>query len=447
LLMSSTFWLFHISKRNFGKSFGNYSFIIFWLAFEYMYLNAEISWPWLTLGNGFAKDISLIQWYEYTGALGGSFWVLLVNILLLNLFYKISHNRNVKYIIFKTIPILLIILMPIITSIYIFNNYTEKNAPYSIGIIQPNIDPYNEKFGGLSSFQQLDIITDLSYKIANENIDYIIGPETALNTDIWENHLAENYSIKTIGRLINKFPNINFVIGMDSYKRYFSKEEYTKTVRKVPKQNIYYDSFNAAVQIDSSMTLPVYYKSKLVVGVEKMPYPKLFKRIEKAILDLGGTTGSRGTQKNRETFKNAHDSVRIAPIICYESIYGEYVTDYIKNGANLIFVITNDGWWKASPGYKQHLSYSQLRAIETRRSIARSANTGISCFINQKGEISKRTDWWVADAITGTINANNKITFYTRYGDYFGRIAGFLAVFSLLYLFVNIFIRRKTKNK
>jgi len=447
LLMSSTFWLFHISKRSFGKSFGNYSFIIFWLAFEYIYLNAEISWPWLTLGNGFAKDISLIQWYEYTGVLGGSFWVLLTNILLLNLFYKIVNNRNLKSIIYRTIPILIIIIVPIITSLYIFRNYQEKSVPYSIGIIQPNIDPYNEKFGGLSSFQQLDIIMNLAYKISNENIDYIVGPETALNTNIWENYLAENYSIKTIRRLIRKYPNINFVIGMDSYKRYFSKEEHTKTVRKVKNQDIYYDSFNAAVQIDSSMTLPVYYKSKLVVGVEKMPYTRLFKPLEHLILDLGGTTGSRGTQKDRETFKNAHDSIRIAPVICYESIYGEYVTNYIKNGANLIFVITNDGWWKATPGYKQHLSYSQLRAIETRRSIARSGNTGISCFINQKGEILKRTNWWVADAITGTINANNKITFYVRYGDYIGRIAKFITIFSLLSLLVQYFIKRKSYKK
>ncbi|MEA3317999.1 MAG: apolipoprotein N-acyltransferase, partial [Bacteroidota bacterium] len=429
------------------KSFGNYSFIIFWIAFEYMYLNAEISWPWLTIGNGFAKDISLIQWYEFTGILGGSFWILLINILLLNLLYKISNNRNIKYIFHKSLPILLIIILPIIISLFIFKTYKEKKAPYTIGLIQPNIDPYKDKFDGLSSFQQLDIIMNLSEKLANDSIDYIVGPETALNTNIWENHLSENYSTKTIMRLIRQYPNINYVIGMDSYKRYFSKEEHTKTVRKAPKQNIYYDSFNAAVQIDSTMTLPIYYKSKLVVGVEKMPYPKLFKFLENIIVDLGGTTGSRGTQKNRETFKNAQDSIRIAPVICYESIYGEFVTNYIKNGANFIFVITNDGWWGPTPGYKQHLSYSQLRAIETRRSVARSANTGISCFINQKGEIIQQSKWWEKAAITNTLNANKKITFYSRYGDYIGRIAGFLAIFSLLYMLVKrITLKKKTTN-
>jgi apolipoprotein N-acyltransferase len=128
--------------------------------------------------------------------------------------------------------------------------------------------------------------------------------------------------------------------------------------------------------------------------------------------------------------------MRIAPVICFESIYGEYVTEYIRNGANLIFIITNDGWWDNSAGYKQHLNYAQLRAIETRRSIARSANTGISAFINQRGEIINMTEWWIRDAIKETIRTNSKLTFYVKYGDYFGRLASFLAIFVFLYAVV-----------
>lgn len=174
-----------------------------------------------------------------------------------------------------------------------------------------------------------------------------------------------------------------------------------------------------------------------------MPYPRLFKLLENVILNLGGTTGSRGTQDYRGTFKHTTDETRIAPVICYESIYGEYVTEYIRNGANLIFVITNDGWWGNTTGYKQHLSYSQLRAIETRRSIARSANTGVSAFINQKGEILNRTEWWVPDVIKNTLKANTEYTFYVRYGDYIGRIASFFAIFAILYTFVQVIITKK----
>ncbi len=78
---------------------------------------------------------------------------------------------------------------------------------------------------------------------------------------------------------------------------------------------------------------------------------------------------------------------KIAPSICYESIYGEFMSKYVRNGANLICIITNDGWWKKTPGHKQHMNYARLRAIETGTWVARSANTGISCFIDPYGTV------------------------------------------------------------
>jgi apolipoprotein N-acyltransferase len=108
-----------------------------------------------------------------------------------------------------------------------------------------------------------------------------------------------------------------------------------------------------------------------------------------------------------------------------------------------LFVITNDGWWGDTPGYHQHNAFSCVRAIETRRSIARSANTGISCFINQRGEILQKLGWWKRDAIKGTINANDKITFYVKHGDYIARIARFFALIVILSAIVKIVIKGK----
>jgi len=122
-----------------------------------------------------------------------------------------------------------------------------------------------------------------------------------------------------------------------------------------------------------------------------MPYAKYLKFIQKLTLRLGGTFRSHAIQEKRSVLCAANDSICIAPVICYESIFGEFVTDYIKLGAQYIFIITNDGWWGNTPGYRQHNSFAALRAIENRRSIARSANTGISSFVNQRGEISQAT--------------------------------------------------------
>ncbi len=447
LLMAMVFWLFHFTKRKLGPKIGNFSFLIYWLGFEHLYLNAEISWPWLNLGNAFAKDIQLIQWYEYTGSLGGTLWIIVLNLFLFNIIKSYINIKDFKILIPKLTFYLLLILTPIIISVTIFKNYQEKGKEYNIAILQPNIDPYNEKYGGLSHKQQLNIIMNLADSITDENTDYVIGPETALDNYLWEDKLDQNYSIRVIKHFVSNKPRVNFVIGMESYKRFMPGEKQSKTARYYQRERFYYDVHNAAVQIDTSTYIPVYCKSKLVTGIEKMPFPKIFKLLEDVILDFGGIIGSRGTQNYRGTFKHSVDETRIAPVICYESVYGEYVTDYVKNGADFIFVITNDGWWGNTAGYKQHLNYSQLRAIETRRSIARSANTGISAFINQKGEILSRTQWWVRDAIKDTIKANTELTFYVKYGDYIGRLAGFLAIFIFLYAIVQNILNKSVLKK
>jgi len=154
--------------------------------------------------------------------------------------------------------------------------------------------------------------------------------------------------------------------------------------------------------------------------------------MKKLSINLGGTSGGLGYSEHPAVFKAPNGSSVIAPIICYESIYGEYVTEYSRKGANLFAIITNDGWWGDTPGYKQHLAYASLRAIENRKSIVRSANTGISAIINEKGEILASTDWWEEDVISAKVKLNSTLTFYAKYGDYIGRIASLLAVLMLV---------------
>src|SRR5688500_18262237 len=124
-----------------------------------------------------------------------------------------------------------------------------------------------------------------------------------------------------------------------------------------------------------------------------MPFPELFRSLEKVTINLGGTMESLGTQSNLTVFTDP-EGLTVAPVICYESVYADYSTEYMRAGANLIFIITNDGWWDDTQGYIQHLHICKLRAIENRRQIARSANTGISCFIDEFGNISQATGWW-----------------------------------------------------
>ncbi|MFW6371297.1 MAG: apolipoprotein N-acyltransferase, partial [Bacteroidota bacterium] len=251
--------------------------------------------------------------------------------------------------------------------------------------------------------------------------------------------------IKMVYEFLQPSPDVKFIVGITAYKRYQNPEEKSPTSRQLGGTSIYYDSFNSAIQIDSTDNIQLYHKSMLVVGVEKMPYPRYLRFLERLTLRLGGTFRSHGTQDYRGVFFSPGDSTGVAPVICYESVFGEFVTGYIRAGANLIFVITNDGWWGDTPGYRQHNALSRLRAIETRRSIARSANTGISCFINQRGDIYHPTSWWVPAAIKHTLNANDVTTFYVKHGDYFGRVAGFFSFIILLYILVRRLISKRQK--
>jgi apolipoprotein N-acyltransferase len=195
--------------------------------------------------------------------------------------------------------------------------------------------------------------------------------------------MKQNYFLKPLWDFLRKHPNITLFSGIESYRTYEDKQ--TKSARSIQGTNYFYDAFNGSVLLDSSGPINYYHKSMLVPGVETLPWFLRF--IDKWFEKFGGTTAGYAKQNDRTPLIDSNHLYIIAPAICYESIYGEFMTGYIKNGANVICVITNDGWWKNTPGYKQHMNYARLRAIEMRKSIARSANTGISCFIDENGNV------------------------------------------------------------
>jgi len=410
----------------------NWLFPVVWLAFEFCHYRWDLNWPWLTLGNAFGKNHTWIQWYEYTGTLGGSLWVLVLNLL----FFE-WLNGNPK----KVFAIAPTILLPILISFVMYYSYEEKTNPVNVVVVQPNIDPYSEKFSGMNFEEQLNKMMDLAKQKVDSTTDYLVFPETALTEDIWENDLKQTSSIRMLKEFLKPFPKLKIITGASTWHLFQKGEKLSVTARKFNQQEGYYDAFNTAFQIDNSDLIQVYHKSKLVPGVERMPYPAVFGFLEDFAIDLGGTSGSLGTQEERTVFKGKEI---VAPIICYESIFGEHVGEFVRNRATLIFVITNDGWWGDTPGYKQHLLYGRLRAIETRRSIARSANTGISCFINESGDILQATEWWKPAVIRANINSNSEKTFYVNHGDIIGRVCFYVLGIILLFVIVMRLLRRKT---
>lgn len=442
-MWSAVLWLFHLIKKRMGPQMGYFSLILFWITWEFCYHNAEISWPWLSLGNGFLYDIKLIQWYEYTGILGGSLWVLVINVLLYNLLRSFRMSIPRRQLTAQSILISVLIIGPVAISLTRFHTYKEVPHPKNIVAIQPNIDPY-AKFVSIPTMEQTAIQLQEAARVADSATDYFLSPETSINNDfheIWVDNIESTPEIYLIRSFLKDYPGATYIPGIECSILYRPGEKAPEAARPIPGSDLRYATFNAAIQLDSTKNVPFYFKSKLVTGVEKMPYAKYLGFLEDLTLRLGGTMRGWGTQEKRNVFFSANDSTGVGPIICYESVYGEFVTEYVKKGANLLFVITNDGWWGDTPGYHQHCGMSCLRAVETRRSIARSANTGISCLINQKGEIIEQLGWWKRGAVKGTLNASDKLTFYVKNGDYIGRVATFFSILLVLLYFVRRFIR------
>jgi apolipoprotein N-acyltransferase len=435
--MTIIWQLFYVTKKRQGQAVGYFSLIFFWISFEYLHLNWEISWPWLTLGNVFATRPEWVQWYEYSGVLGGTLWVLIVNLLIFqllkNLWYKDLLLRIRKINVFLiSVIISLAIAVPAIFSLYIYYNYKEIGEPINVVLLQPNIDPYHDKFNGTGQ-EQLAALLRLGSTVIDRKTDYCLGPETALPDGIREEDIESDPSIQMIREFTTKYQKLNFILGLTTFKSYPEGTKIPLTARKSKSGKFYFDVFNAAMLVTGNEMVQLYHKSRLVPGVEKMPYPMIFGFLEDYAIKLGGTSGSLGVQENRTNFY-ASDRTRIAPAICYESIYGGFMSAYMRDGAEFIAIITNDGWWGNTPGYRQHMNYARLRAIEFRKSIARSANTGISCFINQRGDVIQQSEWWKEDALKGTIYKNELVTFYAQHPDFLGFISAFLSVTMILYL-------------
>lgn len=435
LFMTCVFWVYHFVKtRLYDNKKGYYLLIIFVLAFEYLHLNWQINWPWLNLGNVFSHYHTWVQWYSITGIAGGTIWVLLANILV----YKLLKDYKKIYVVY----VLLVLFIPLIVSKIQYACYDEKGSDVEIVVVQPNLDPYTEEFT-LNPKQIMERNLSVAAPMMTENTRFVVSPESAIQENIWLDNIDKYYSIKELRRFIDKYPQACYVIGISAYGLAPDGSENDFAARKFYDVDKYFYAYNTATLITKD-SIQLYHKSRLTPGAEAMPSWWFMRMLKDSALDLGGTVGT--LKKDSEARTLSFDNHRVAALICYESVFGEYVTEFVRKGADMLFVITNDGWWGNSPGHKQHLEFSKLRAIETRRSVARSANTGISGFINQRGDIIEQSKYWEQTALRNTIKTNDKLTFYVRYGDYLYKISVFMTALLVAMTIVKLILKKQWKH-
>ena len=427
LFMTIVFNVFHQTKKKVcNKPWGNFFLIPYWMAFELLTYHWSVKWPWLNLGNVFSICHSWIQWYEVTGVAGGTLWVLLVNILITNVIL-FAKAKATKYTFINIGASALVLIFPILIGKSIYRHYEDQGTDTEIIVVQQNCDPWNEQFDAHFYDQVIQNNLALSLPLVTEKTRFVVSSESAIQEGIWLHETDKVRALRTLHDYIQKHPQMAFVIGGTTYEWVPKGMEDDFPARQVGNSDRYYYCHNSALLIDT-INMQHRNKSQLTPAVEAIPEWMGF--LKNYSITMGIARGTLKTDPEAYTMRFGKHLVGVP--ICYESAFGEYVSNFCKKGADLLFVITNDGWWGDTPGYRQHIEFSKLRAIENRRCVARSANTGRSGFINQRGDVLQQTHYWVPDAIHETLKANTKVTFYAKHGDYLSRIAVYLTLVLLI---------------
>ena len=448
LQMSLVWGLFRLSKKRLGGVVPYVLLVATWIAWERWYLtSAQISWPWLVFGNAFATSVRSIQWYSITGTLGGSLWVWCSNLAVFGALVALAQGRVQKWTkAARTAVLCAIVLLfaglPICSSI-MYNSYREKSEKeVSVLIGQPNLDPYH-KFQSMKQAEQNDLLLGLlETPLAEQSAQLLVAPET-FTSDVILNDIPSSATWKRFRGFLEEHPGSDFLFGAVTNQLYTQRS--APSLNSFPWGEGWREPHNSAIMLSSDGRTEVFHKSKLVVGTELTPYPKIFVPLDNWLSSKMGVTSLMARDSGQKEISLLHmgDGTPLGCAVCYESVYGEYCTGYASRGAGFLAVITNDAWWGNTPGYRQHLSYSCLRAIELRRDIARCGNTGISCFINQRGDIVSRTPWWEEATLRGTVNVNTRQSFFTRHGDIVGRVCSLAFLLLLALLVVRFLLGKK----
>lgn len=450
--MALVFGLFRVARRRIGGAVPYIFLAALWIAWERLYFDAQISWPWLTLGNAFAGTTRLVQWYEYTGTLGGSLWIWAVNLGIFGIIMAVGDGKWPFWTkaarICSVAAMLLVLAGPMLASGIIYNKVqapSEGSVDVMIG--QPNFDPYH-KFERLSQAEQNDVLIGLFEKeLAGGDCPdsmLLMAPET-FTSDIVLNDIEASATVARFRNFLAAHPGCSLLAGASTYEISATRSAPSVLARKWG--DGWLESYNSAVLLRHGKTAELYHKAKLVVGVELTPYPKFFVPLDNWLSGLMGESGGfMGRVKgygNPASAMHLDDSLALGCAICYESVYGEFATGYVKDGARMMTVITNDAWWGNTPGYRQHFNYSRLRAIELRRELARCANTGISGIIDSRGDVVVAGPWWEACVLRGKVNLSSAETFFVRNGDIVGRVSELISLLVLALLLVRLIVPKK----
>lgn len=389
-----------------------------WVSLEYARSHVFTGFGWNLLAHSQCPNLPVIQIADVTGAYGVSFLIVAFNYAL---FVAIKNFRKREYDISCLITVTLVLFICAGYGIYRLNNiFTGQRM--RVALVQGNI-PQERKWDELFRLEILQKYTSLTIAAAKEECDLIIWPETSVPGFLED----ESNLLAAVSSLVRKIKT-PLLVG---------------TPRD--KNGRYYNS--AVLFLADGSIAGRYDKVHLVPFGEFLPLRNLFSFVENFAKNPIGDfhagadytvfklpvehRGSAGETRWR-SFKN----IRFSTLICFEDIFPEISRRFVLGGAHFLINITNDAWFGRTSAPYQHAQNSIFRAVENRVNVLRAANTGLSCFIDQKGMVTKRVDVggksiFVGGYLVNDITLTGTRTFYNRYGDVFVYVCLLVSVIGL----------------
>ncbi|HLF19675.1 MAG TPA: apolipoprotein N-acyltransferase [Bacteroidota bacterium] len=430
-------------RRRLGLRSGLASFVFLWVAYEYSHSLGELSFPWMTIGNSQAYDLFRSQVVEFTSTYGLSFLLLSFNALAFFLFFKFSSDQWLLRSWRAILTIGFLVLIYIVPLVYgsvvkASQNQVMSSNLVKIGLLQPNFDPW-EKWGeGFESkwdSYQLQLRTYLreTKGLSGFNPDLIVWPETAIPFPILATRFAKE--LPALYRIIDSL-GIPVFAGLH-HLEYLDSANASVTSQRVS-IGLFVESFNSAVLVEPGYRMsPVYKKMVLVPFAERIPYASTFRfLIEPLKWNVGISSWGKGRDMLVYSVRTrAGKETKFSGMICYESVFPNFVREFVRRGAEFLVVITNDSWWGNTSGTYQHAAYASFRAIENRRWVVQCANGGISEFVDPFGTVYASTRMFTSEQLVSHIEARQELTFYATHGDVFAQVCLFCSlVFVILAL-------------
>lgn len=398
----------------------------FWVSFEYLHHHWDLSWPWLTLANGWSNWPAAVQYISVTGFWGISFWVMLTS----TLFYQSMrlNKRKLKisaFVILGLFPVISLLQLPFVS--------TQSEEKAQVVVAQPNFDSY-QPFGGLGSSQKaLELLFSISNSVLTEKTDLVLWPENGIHPNLSNVNMNDVTANLSKTKLKNKAEEWKApIVGGTGYYEFYDVADYPPL--PMYSNGAPYLVYNAALGFYPNGEIEVYRKHNLVPVVERFPFVHFFDAIDVlGLVDWADIQNfGQGYQPNQ--FKVG--STKTPALICYDSVYPGWVRNFVLNGAGFISVITNDGWWGDTSGHRQHFAYARLRAIEFHRWVVRSANNGISGIIAPDGSIKKKTKYWTRTAFRYKVPILTDLTLYARLGDWLPIALLFVSISGLIFFII-----------